>query len=157
MPAGEEKELFPVEYWRLNVGGGEADGMFMSCQLPALSFTNAELRHVGQKASPDTTTINVNHQWSGLSLTRGVDKKGTLWKWIEQGLPAKGGGGSKMEKKIVTVELCNSQDQPVQTWTFTGAWPSGYTGPGLDSNSGSFAVESIMFEFDTAEVKYAEG
>ncbi len=154
MPAGAEKELFPVEYWRLNVGCGEADGMFMQCQLPSLTLNNAELRHVGSKASPDTTTVNVNHQWSALSLTRGVDKKGTLWKWIEQGLPQKGGGGSKMEKKIVTVELCNSQDQPVQTWTFTGAWPSGYTGPSLDSNSGQFAIEQISFEFDDAEVKY---
>ena len=25
MPAGEEKTLYPVEHWRLNVGGAEAD------------------------------------------------------------------------------------------------------------------------------------
>src|SRR4051794_10253651 len=155
MPAGEEKELFPVEYWRLNVGGGEADGLFMSCQLPSLTLTNASVNHVSDKSTPTKTTVMVNNNWSSLNLTRGIDKKGTLWKWIEQGLHNKGAGGSKMEKKIVTVDLCNAEDQPIQTWTFTGAWPSGYTGPGLDSNSGQFAIEQISFEFDSAEVKYS--
>jgi phage tail-like protein len=138
----------------LNVGGGEADGLFMNCVLPSLSLNNAELRGVGAKSSPETTTINVNHTWSKLMLTRGLDKKGTLWKWIETGLPTKGGGGGKLEKKIVTVNLCDSQDAPIQTWTFTGAWPSAYQGPQLDANSGSIAIEMITFEFDSAELKY---
>jgi len=155
MAPGEQKITYPIQYWRLKADGIEDDALFLTAQLPTLTLNNAELRHVGTKASPETTTVNVNHQWSALSLTRGVDKKGTLWKWIEQGLPQKGGGGSKLEKKEVTIELCNSQDQPVQTWTFTGAWPSGYTGPSLDSNSGQYAIEMISFEFDDAEVKFS--
>jgi len=153
--AGDPKELYPVEYWRLNVGGGEADGLFMTAALPNLQLQSQRLEHVGTKSSPESTTVNVKAQWSQLSLTRGVDKKGTLWTWIEQGLKAKGGGAAKIEKKIVTVELCDSADAAIQTWTFTGAWPTSYTGPGLDSNSGAYAVEQIAFEFDSAEVKYA--
>ncbi|MEA2293071.1 MAG: hypothetical protein QOE86_710 [Solirubrobacteraceae bacterium] len=155
--AGDPKELFPVEYWRLNVGGGEADGLFMTAQLPSLNLMSQRLDHVGSKAVPESTTVNVKAQWTQLSLTRGVDKKGTLWTWIEQGLKDKGGGAAKIEKKIVTVELCDSADAPVQTWTFTGAWPTSYQGTHLDSNSGQYAIETIAFEFDSAEVKYAGG
>jgi phage tail-like protein len=157
MPAGEEKTLYPVEHWRLNVGGAEADGLFLSASLPALSLTASELRHVGTKSSPEVTKVPVSANWSDLSLVKGVDTKGALYTWIAQGLPQDGGGGGKVEKKEITIELCTEDDQPVITWTLRGAWPSSYAGPGLDANSASHAMESISFSFDTAEVKYKEG
>src|SRR5215212_2936038 len=157
MPAGEEKTLYPVEHWRLNVGGAEADGLFLSASLPALSLTASELRHVGTKSSPEVTKVPVSANWSDLSLVKGVDTKGTLYKWIAEGLPDAGGGGGKVEKKEITIELCDEADAPIVTWTLRGAWPSHYSGPGLDANSASHAMEQISFSFDTAEVKYKEG
>jgi phage tail-like protein len=157
MPAGDPKTLYPIEHWRLKVGGAEATGLFLSATMPGLSLTSSELRSVGEKSSPEVTTVPVTHRWSDLSLVKGVDAKGELYTWIAQSLTPDGGGGGKVEKKEVTVELCTAEDAPVITWTLRGAWPSSYQGPGLDANSASHAMESITFSFDTAEVKYKEG
>jgi phage tail-like protein len=151
--AGEETELFPVEFWRLKLGGAETDGLFMQCTLPTLTLSNSSLKHTGESAKLKTTKVAVNANWSDLTLSRGVDKKGTLYKWVAQGLPDEGGGAGKVEKKEITVELCASDDSPIQTYTFEGAWPSTYTGPSLDTNAATHAIEQITFTFDRGRME----
>jgi len=154
MPTGEDKVTYPVQYWRLTCDGLETDALFLTAQLPTLTLNNAELRHVGDNSLPQATKVAVNHSWGDVSFQRGIDNQTKIWEWIKQGLPQEGGGGGKIEKKDITVELCggDSHTETIQKWVFKGAWPSGYTPPQLNANSGEIAMESITFTFDEAEL-----
>src|SRR5918998_1163308 len=106
MPPGEQKPTYPVQYWRLSADGLETGALFLTAQLPALTLNNAELRHVGADPLPQATKIAVNHTWGDVTFQRGIDADTKVWEWIKQGLPQEGGGGGKIEKKDLTVELC---------------------------------------------------
>ena len=153
-PPGESKATFPIQYWRLKADGLEDDALFLSAQLPTLTLNNAELRHVGAEPLPQLTKVAVNHSWGDVTFQRGIDDQTHIWEWIKQGLPQEGGGGGKIEKKQLDVELCGKEDHktPIQHWVFHGAWPSAYTPPQLNANSGEIAMESITFSFDEAEL-----
>jgi phage tail-like protein len=154
MPPGEEKATYPIQYWRLTADGLEDGALFLSANLPSLTLNNAELRHVGADSIPAATKVAVNHNWGDVSFTRGVDLDTKIWDWIKQGLPQEGGGGGKIEKKDLTVELCGGEDHKttIQKWVFHGAWPSSYTPPQLNANSGEIAMEQITFTFDEGEL-----
>jgi phage tail-like protein len=151
---GEQKATYPIQYWRLTADGLEGDALFLTAQLPTLTLNNAELRHVGADSLPQATKVAVNHTWGDLSFQRGIDDKTQIWEWIKQGLPQEGGGGGKIEKKQITVELCGGEDHKttIQKWVYEGAWPSTYTPPQLNANSGEIAMESITFTFDTGDL-----
>jgi len=154
MAPGETKTTYPIQYWRLTCDGLETGALFLTAQLPTLTLNNAELRHVGDNPLPQATKVAVNHSWGDVSFQRGIDDQTKIWEWIKQGLPQEGGGGGKIEKKDVTVELCGGDDHKttIQKWVFHGAWPSGYTPPQLNANSGEIAMESITFTFDEGEL-----
>lgn len=153
---GEPKPTYPVRYWRLKGVGNEADALFRTCNLPALTLADASLDHVGEQSLPQKTSVATNASWGDIQLTRGVDTNGKLWEWIKQGLPEEGGGGGKVEKKEVTIELCGGESHadPIMVYVFTGAWPSNYDGPNLDASSSEFAMESLTLKFDSAKVGF---
>ena len=155
MAPGEQKITYPIQYWRLKADGIEDDALFLTAQLPTLTLNNAELRHVGAESLPQATKVAVNHSWGDVSFQRGIDDQTKIWEWIKQGLPQEGGGGGKIEKKELTVELCGGEDHKttIQKWVFQGAWPSGYTPPQLNANSGEIAMESITFTFDEGRLE----
>jgi phage tail-like protein len=154
VPPGDPKTTYPVQFWRVSAEGIAEAALFVEASLPTLTLNKAELRHVGTEPLPEVTTVAVNHSWSELTLQAGFAPDRGIWDWIKQGLPQEGGGGGRIEKKELTVELCGGEDHTTTIMKVVchGAWPCVYTPPKLNANSNEIAMESITFAFDEAEI-----
>ena len=72
-----------------------------------------------------------------LVLEHGITDKDTLWDWhhdIAAGV---------IKRRNGSVFLLDNQGQPVLRWDFKGAYPVKWSGPALQADSDSVAVETI--------------
>lgn len=148
--AGEEKPVYPVEFFRIKLGGIEAAGLFQQATLPSGSLTPTDFKHTTDQAKPTSTKVAVQVSWTDISMIRGIDKDAQLWKWFAQGLPEEGGGGGAVERKDLTIEACDSKGAAVITWNIIGAFPTSYQASGLNAGSHEVGVESVTFAYHNA-------
>lgn len=70
-------------------------------------------------------------------LKRGITNSGWLWGWYEK--VAKG----TIERKNLSVVLYNSKGDEVKRWSFERAYPIKWSGPGLNADENSIAIETL--------------
>jgi phage tail-like protein len=73
-----------------------------------------------------------------LTLKRGYTPNGhDLWNWrksVVDGAPQRRGG---------TITMLDEKRKPAVVWTFSGAWPSKWTGPEMNAKSNDVAIEEM--------------
>jgi phage tail-like protein len=71
---------------------------------------------------------------------------GSLWEWYEDICDTKPG----FERKTIKIDLLNREDErPLLTWKLNNAWPCKWYGPELDLKDKGFALEKVVFVYDT--------
>ncbi len=92
----------------------------------------------------DAADITIRKQlglikYSNIVMKRGVIDKKEFFDWIQEI------HDGKIERKTVTVNLCNDVDEVAASWQILKAWPCKYTGPELNGKGTDVAMESIEF------------
>lgn len=85
-----------------------------------------------------------------ITLKRGVfPKQSQLYDWINSV------SFNRVEKKDLTISLTNeSGSEMLLTWTVMNAFPTKWTGPGMDATSNEVAVEEISLAADRFSLKF---
>ncbi len=74
---------------------------------------------------------------SNLVLKHGLTDSAVLWEWhrdVRRGI---------VERRNVTIILCDSSGLPAASWTLEKAYPVKWSGPDLKADSNTVAVESV--------------
>jgi phage tail-like protein len=79
-------------------------------------------------------------------LKRGVTDSKDLWEWFSGGIKG------KIERKTVHIILCNAKGEEVRRWTFDGAYPIKWTGPSLNANENTLAIETLELAHEGMEL-----
>jgi phage tail-like protein len=82
--------------------------------------------------------LPVRHNWSRITLKRGIVLGGGLWDWYEAGLhdPL----GSRRDGSIILISM---QGIPMMAWQFNAGLAAKWSGPDLDALTGNLAMESL--------------
>ena len=73
MPAGEDKLIYPVQHFRLDLMGGETIGLFTSATVPGVNITAPDWKAENEQKKPQNYHAGVQVTYSDLQLTRGID------------------------------------------------------------------------------------
>lgn len=79
-------------------------------------------------------------------LKRGVTDSKDLWEWFSGGIQG------QIKRKTVHIILCNAKGEEVRRWTFDGAYPIKWTGPSLNSNENTVAIETLELAHEGMEL-----
>ena len=113
---------------------GQLQAAFTECTLPVVEMEIERLKEGG--------TNNFVHQLPGqrkpatVTLKNGVGKS-ELMDWYLDIM------GGNFTRKPVTITLLNSEKQPVMVWSINDAFPSKWTGPQLQSDSKTLAIQTL--------------
>ncbi len=75
-------------------------------------------------------------KYPNIVLKRGITHEDALLKWVSA-------TRTQAERKEVTITLNAADGSSVRAWSFDGAYPVKWTGPGLNPGSGEVATESL--------------
>jgi len=120
---------FVVRIENLELGFSEVSGLSTATTI-AGRLSGLEAVRAGKTLSEAKSTA--------LTLKRGYTPNArNLWYWrksVVDGAPQRKGG---------TITMVDDRRQPVVVWTFSGAWPSKWTGPELNAKSTDVAIEEM--------------
>jgi len=85
--------------------------------------------------------------FSAITLKRGITDSDELWKWRQTVVDG------KPQRKNGSIVLLDDTGAEKLRWNFSEAWPSKWTGPGLNAGSAAVAVETL--EITHEELKKA--
>ena len=111
-------------YKESSTGGGKVGPVFM--QMPA------------QQTPPE------------ISLKKGLVPAASLpvfYKWISSTRT------NQIQKKDITVSLCDENGDPVVVWTVHSAFPTKLDAPTFDSNSNDAAIENMSLKADSISME----
>ena len=86
-------------------------------------------------------------KWQPVTLKRGLTSVRDVWDWrkmVEDGKVSDARSNG-------TITMFNQSLQPVAKWDFKNAWPSKVTGPQLQSDSNTFAIEEMTIVHEGIE------
>ena len=108
-----EQKTEAIKYWKITAEGIGTIGMFNSCSLPSMSLQASEFKVWDQQGKPNPLPTGVQASFGDVTLSRGVDDKAELWKWISKVAQK---GASPETIKEVTLMACNAAGAAVQEW-----------------------------------------
>jgi phage tail-like protein len=73
---------------------------------------------------------------TNLTLKRGLTKEGALLTWFYQTVVA-------AAQKEMSLTLYDQEGEPIQTWSFAGAYPVKWTGPDANAGGSDILTESL--------------
>jgi phage tail-like protein len=88
-----------------------------------------------------THRLPTRPSFPNLVLTQGVGPSTELWTWFLQYRAT--GRVAPRDGQVVLMSYVAGALVPVRVWAFTRGWPVKVTGPDLDAQSSSVAVESL--------------
>jgi phage tail-like protein len=91
----------------------------------------------------------VQATFGDVTLSRGVDKQGALWNWISK-IAQKQPSADTVKK--VTLMACDSNGDPIQSWTLMNAYPSSYQAAGMAASGVDVLTESISIHYTDAQL-----
>ena len=122
MPPGRASSVPPTGIGRFSEITGLAGG------LEVLSYVEG-----GQ--NDYVHELPVKHKWNRLLFKRGLVEGSTLWAWYHAGL--NGTLGARRDGAII---LLDPDGAPASTWTFRAGIATKWSGPDLNSMTGSTAT-----------------
>lgn len=85
-------------------------------------------------------------KYHAITLKRGIIGDLTFWNWIRQGIT---GNVQRVEGSIL---LKNEAGAEVMRWNFQRAWPSKWSGPGLNAKNSEVALETLELQIERLEI-----
>ena len=82
---------------------------------------------------------------TNLTLKRGLTKEGALLEWLKKTVV-------KAEPAEMSLTLCDYEGQPIQSWSFAGAYPVKWTGPDANAGGTEIMTESLEIAHHGIEV-----
>lgn len=143
----------PVYNYRVDIGSdavafSEVSGLSISYETSTYKESPVE----SGKPGPRVMIMPSQSQPPTISLKKGlvpaVSVK-VLYDWI------KGIQTNQIEKKDISVSLCNEKGEPVVTWKVSNAFPTKLEAPTFDSNSNDVAIESMELMADGISIAEA--
>ena len=143
----------PVYNYRVNIGNetfafSEVSGLDISYQ----PITYKESQTAPGKRGPNIMYMPGQIAEVNISLKKGwVTKKSmpVLYEWI------KGVELNRVEKKDITVSLCDELGAAVVTWKVIDCFPTKLSAPTFDSNSNEVAVETMELRASLVTIEAA--
>ncbi|MCO4769192.1 MAG: phage tail protein [Deltaproteobacteria bacterium] len=90
--------------------------------------------------------------WGPVTLKRGVDAEGALYKWWRQVVTNDKGGGKESLRRTVVIRLLDDDRQStLKSWKLKEAWPKSWEGPSFNSGGSELAFESITLNHHGVE------
>lgn len=129
-------------HFQLDLSAAGASGIrALFTEVSGLGSENEVVDHkvVGAKGQQIIKKIPGRLKWGDITLKRGVTGEMDIWQWRQK----------VVEGKIETARTNGSLilfDQalvPVAQWDFTAAWPSKISGPQIQADGNSFAIEEL--------------
>jgi phage tail-like protein len=116
---------------------GIAQASFTECSGLESTTDVIEYREGGNPTTvyklPGKTT------YADITLKWGLTDSAELWTWRQQVVD---GTVIRKNGSIVVFDLQNRRE--VARWNFVSAWPSKYTGPGLNASGDEIAIETLV-------------
>jgi phage tail-like protein len=144
---GADKPIYPVQHFRLDLGGFESAGLFYQATAPATSITAPDWKAENEQKKPQNFHAGVQITHQPVTISRGIDDQRQFCDWVEE---IKEKGVTKDTCKDIKLVLVNSQGDDMLTWNITGAFPTNYQPSGLNAQTGEIAVETITLNYDNA-------
>jgi phage tail-like protein len=149
-----EQKTEAIKYWKITAEGIGTIGMFNSCSLPSMSLQASEFKVWDQQGKPNPLPTGVQATFGDVTLSRGVDDKAELWKWISKVAQK---GCSAETVKEVTLMACDAAGAAVQEWKLINAFPSSYSAAGMAAGGTDVLTEQISIRYTDAQLKGAGG
>lgn len=149
-----DQKTEPIKYWKITAEGIGTIGMFNSCSLPSMSLQASEFKVWDGQGKPNPLPTGVQASFGDVTLSRGVDDKAELWKWISK-IAQKGASAETI--KEVTLMACNAEGGTVQEWKLTNAFPSSYSAAGMAAGGTDVLTEQISIRYTDAQLGGAGG
>jgi phage tail-like protein len=150
----DEPKAQPIKYWKIQADGLANLGMFYQCSLPSMSLTAQDFKVWDDQSKPNPLPVGVQASFGDVTLSRGVDKQGELYKWISKIAQKQASADTVKE---VTLLACDSNGDPVQTWTLKNAYPSSYQAAGLAAGGTDVLTETVSIHYTEAQLDGAGG
>ena len=83
-----------------------------------------------------------------MALKRGVARQSALLRWYSEVMQ----GQIAKSRRQVSVLLLDALGETVLRWDFSGAYPTKWSGPTLNSSSKELAVETLELTFENVTV-----
>jgi phage tail-like protein len=145
---GEDKPIYPVQHFRLDLAGDESAGLFYQATPPSISITAPDWKAENEQKKPQNYHAGVQITYGPLTISRGIDDQRQFADWVkkieEEGVTAD-------TKKDIKLILVNSQGDDILVWNITGAYPTNYQPAGVNAQTGEIAVETLTLNCDRSE------
>jgi phage tail-like protein len=145
----DDQKTEPIKYWKITAPGVGTIGMFNQCGLPSMSLQAGEFKVWDEQGKPDALPTGVQASFGDVTLSRGVDDKAELWKWISK-IAQKGANPDTV--KEVSLMACNADGGTVQEWKLTNAFPSSYSAAGMAAGGSDVLTEQISIRYTDAQL-----
>jgi phage tail-like protein len=144
---GEDKPIYPVQHFRLDLGGYESGGLYYQATAPAVTITAPDWKAENEQKKPQNYHAGVQVSHQPITLSRGIDDNTDLAQWVQD---IKEKGVTADTKKGIKLILVDSQGEDELTWNITGAYPTNYQPSGVNAQTGEIAVETVTLNYDDA-------
>jgi phage tail-like protein len=140
-------KLNPIAFIKLEMGGIEADALFMSCTLPSGSIHPSDAAVYEMQGGNDAVHTPAKINWSPITLTRGIDSKKSCYDWFIQ-MAEKGPGPDT--QKTCKIELLDAEKNTVMAWSLEQAWISDYSASASEAGGSGVATETMTVSYTKA-------
>jgi phage tail-like protein len=149
-----DQKTEPIKYWKITAEGIGTIGMFNSCSLPSMSLQASEFKVWDEQGKPNPLPTGVQASFGDVALSRGVDDKAELWKWISKVAQK---GASPDTVKEVTLMACSAEGDAIQEWKLVNCFPSSYSAAGMAAAGTDVLTEQITLKYTDAQLGGAGG
>jgi len=138
-------EIHANLYFQLKLDGREGSGLFTEA-----NGGGSENAVIEQKVSLPNGSVAIkkipgNLKFNDITLKRGIDSDLKLWEWRQQVVDGK----YKDARCNGTIQMLDSNFQPVATYTFENGWVSKYTPAAMNAGQDQAAVEEITIAVES--------
>ena len=85
-------------------------------------------------------------KYTNITLKRGITGHIGFWNWIVEAL------NGKVRRTSGSVIMLDENRQEVMRWNFDRAWPTKYTGPGLNATKNEVAMETLVLSVESLAI-----
>jgi phage tail-like protein len=113
---------------------GQGQAAFTECTLPIVEWEVERLKEGGNNTF--VHQLPGQRKPANVTLKNGVGKS-ELMDWYMDAM------GGNISRKTVTITLLNSEKESVMVWNVNDAFPTKWTGPKLESDSKTLAIQTL--------------
>jgi phage tail-like protein len=93
----------------------------------------------------DSAQDPVEYRNRKISFKEGVTNDAELWGWRKKSIDG------TIERKKVSIVLCDDTGKEKVRWNFVGGWPTKWTGPTFNATANEVAIETLEIAHEGLE------